>query len=70
MQSYAEAETWFFAYLIGPSDRHAWSVSRPGRFAHWETATPAPKQQVIKNNDNWEDQVVGGWTILKWILER
>jgi hypothetical protein len=29
---------------------------------------------IIKNNDyfndHWEDQDVGGWTILKWILER
>jgi hypothetical protein len=23
-----------------------------------------------KVRDNWEDQDVGGWTILKWILER
>jgi hypothetical protein len=22
-----------------------------------------------KERDNWEDQDVGGWTILKWILE-
>jgi hypothetical protein len=23
-----------------------------------------------KERDNWEDLDVGGWTILKWILER
>jgi hypothetical protein len=23
-----------------------------------------------KDRDHWEDQDVGGWTILKWILER
>jgi hypothetical protein len=23
-----------------------------------------------KIRDHWEDQDVGGWTILKWILER
>jgi hypothetical protein len=23
-----------------------------------------------KESDHWEDQDVGGWTILKWILER
>jgi hypothetical protein len=23
-----------------------------------------------KEGDHWEDQDVGGWTILKWILER
>jgi hypothetical protein len=23
-----------------------------------------------KERDQWEDQDVGGWTILKWILER
>jgi hypothetical protein len=23
-----------------------------------------------KAKDHWEDQYVGGWTILKWILER
>jgi hypothetical protein len=23
-----------------------------------------------KEGDHWEDQGVGGWTILKWILER
>jgi hypothetical protein len=23
-----------------------------------------------KERDHWEDQGVGGWTILKWILER
>jgi hypothetical protein len=23
-----------------------------------------------KERDHWEDQYVGGWTILKWILER
>jgi hypothetical protein len=23
-----------------------------------------------KVGDHWEDQYVGGWTILKWILER
>jgi hypothetical protein len=23
-----------------------------------------------KERDHWEDQDVGGWTILKWILER
>jgi hypothetical protein len=23
-----------------------------------------------KERDHWEDQGVGGWTIVKWILER
>jgi hypothetical protein len=23
-----------------------------------------------KERDHWEDQDVGGWTILKWMLER
>jgi V8-like Glu-specific endopeptidase len=23
-----------------------------------------------KERDHWEDQDIGGWTILKWILER
>jgi hypothetical protein len=23
-----------------------------------------------KERDHWEDQDLGGWTILKWILER
>jgi hypothetical protein len=23
-----------------------------------------------KERDHWEDQDVGGWTVLKWILER
>jgi hypothetical protein len=23
-----------------------------------------------KERDDWEDQDIGGWTILKWILER
>jgi hypothetical protein len=23
-----------------------------------------------KESDHWEDQDVGGWTILKWILDR
>jgi hypothetical protein len=26
--------------------------------------------EVHKERDHWEDQDVGGWTILKWILER
>jgi hypothetical protein len=26
------------------------------------------KSQEVR--DHWEDQDVGGWTILKWILER
>jgi hypothetical protein len=26
--------------------------------------------QSQKEGDHWEDQDVGGWTILKWILER
>jgi hypothetical protein len=26
--------------------------------------------QPCKERDHWEDQDVGGWTILKWILER
>jgi hypothetical protein len=25
---------------------------------------------VGKSEDHWEDQDVGGWTILKWILDR
>jgi hypothetical protein len=26
--------------------------------------------EIQKERDYWEDQDVGGWTILKWILER
>jgi hypothetical protein len=26
--------------------------------------------KIQKERDYWEDQDVGGWTILKWILER
>jgi hypothetical protein len=26
--------------------------------------------EILKERDHWEDQDVGGWTILKWILER
>jgi hypothetical protein len=26
--------------------------------------------KIQKEIDHWEDQYVGGWTILKWILER
>jgi hypothetical protein len=26
--------------------------------------------EVLKETDQWEDQDVGGWTILKWILEK
>jgi hypothetical protein len=26
--------------------------------------------ESLKERDHWEDQDVGGWTILKWILER
>jgi hypothetical protein len=26
--------------------------------------------EIQKERDDWEDQDVGGWTILKWILER
>jgi hypothetical protein len=26
--------------------------------------------EIQKERDHWEDQNVGGWTILKWILER
>jgi hypothetical protein len=26
--------------------------------------------EIQKERDHWEDQDVGGWTILKWILER
>jgi hypothetical protein len=25
--------------------------------------------KIQKKRDHWEDQDVGGWTILKWILE-
>jgi hypothetical protein len=25
--------------------------------------------EIQKERDHWEDQDVGGWTILKWILE-
>jgi hypothetical protein len=28
------------------------------------------KREIQKERDHWEDQDVGGWTILKWILER
>jgi hypothetical protein len=26
--------------------------------------------EIQKEREHWEDQDVGGWTILKWILER
>jgi hypothetical protein len=26
--------------------------------------------EIQKERDHWEDQDVGGWTILKWRLER
>jgi hypothetical protein len=26
--------------------------------------------EIQKERDHWEDQDVGGWTIIKWILER
>jgi hypothetical protein len=26
--------------------------------------------EIQKERDYWEDQDVGGWTILKWMLER
>jgi hypothetical protein len=25
--------------------------------------------EIQKGRDHWEDQDVGGWTLLKWILE-
>jgi hypothetical protein len=28
------------------------------------------KRNAYRIGDHWEDQDVGGWTILKWILER
>jgi hypothetical protein len=27
-------------------------------------------REIQKERDHWEDQDVGGWTILKWILDR
>jgi hypothetical protein len=40
-------------------------VARMGRRMHvgywWE---------IQKERDHWEDQDVGGWTILKWVVER
>jgi hypothetical protein len=45
--------------------RWAWHVARMGRggmdVGYWENR---------KEGDHWEDQDVGGWTILKRILER
>jgi hypothetical protein len=26
--------------------------------------------RILVGRDHWQDQDVGGWTILKWILER
>jgi hypothetical protein len=26
--------------------------------------------EIQKERDHWKDQNIGGWTILKWILER
>jgi hypothetical protein len=26
--------------------------------------------EIQMERDHWEDQDVGGWTVLKWILER
>jgi hypothetical protein len=26
--------------------------------------------EIQKEREYWEDQDIGGWTILKWILER
>jgi hypothetical protein len=46
--------------------RWAGHVSRMGRsgihIGYW--------WECQKERDHWEDQDVGGWTILKWILDR
>jgi hypothetical protein len=46
--------------------RWAGHVARMGRrgthVGHW--------WKIQKEKDHWEDQDVGGWTILRWILER
>jgi hypothetical protein len=28
------------------------------------------REESLKERDDWEDEDVGGWTILKWILDR
>jgi hypothetical protein len=33
-------------------------------------STNGREEESQKERDHWEDQGVGGWTILKWILER
>jgi hypothetical protein len=33
-------------------------------------STNGGEDECQKERDHWEDQDVGGWTILKWILER
>jgi hypothetical protein len=46
--------------------RRAGHVARMGRrrmhIGYW--------WESQKERDHWEDQDVGGWTILKWMLER
>jgi hypothetical protein len=46
--------------------RYAGHVTRMGRrgmhVGYW--------WEIQKERDHWESQDVGGWTILKWILER
>jgi hypothetical protein len=48
------------------SRRMMWHVARLGRrgmnIGYW--------WESQKEIDHWEDQDVGGWTILKWILEK
>jgi hypothetical protein len=52
----------FGAYLMTLSiARNEWGRKRMRIGYWWESQ---------KERDHWEDEGVGGWTILKWILER
>jgi hypothetical protein len=44
--------------------------SRRMRWAGHVARIGEKRNAYVKERDHWEDQDVGGWTILKWILER
>jgi hypothetical protein len=59
---------WLFIVFVAYSDYHAslgicftYTVDKMHIGYWWE---------IQKERDHWEDQDVGGWTILKLILER
>jgi hypothetical protein len=48
-----------------------WNVRSMYRTGSLRTvAEEVSKYESQKERGHWEDQDVGGWTILKWILER